>query len=199
MENNQNPQFNQPTNPIPQGATKFCKHCRFVIPKDAKVCPKCKKKQEGPGKWYDKLKAMFSVKPAAPVAAPVPTPVVEPRREEPEFIFEQIKVAGVTFKSGRKSRQTILRKIKFRDDPYSDGLDLGLSYYEYEGNPAYNITVNDDVIGNVPADKVEYIDGLMDAGRIVGLTHIDVYGGGRNHDGTPMSYGAKITIKIKNS
>ena len=148
---------------------------------------------------FDKVKALFSAKPAAPAADCVPAPVVEPEPPKPEFIFEKIKVAGVTFKSGRKSRQTILRKIKFRDEPYSDGLELGLSYYEYEDKPAYNITVNDDVIGNVPADKVEYIDGLMDAGRIVGLTHIEIYGGGTDRDGKPINYGAEITIKIKSS
>lgn len=146
---------------------------------------------------FDKLKALFSTKPAAPVAAPASAPVIEP--EKPDFIFEQIKVAGVTFKSGRKSRQTMLRKIKFRDKPYSNGLELGLSYYEYEGKPAYNITVNDDVIGNVPADKVEYVDKLMDEGKIVAVTYISVYGGGKDSDGKPISYGAEVTIKIKNS
>lgn len=130
---------------------------------------------------------------------PKATPTVEPAAEKPEFLFEQIKVAGVTFKNGRKSRQAILRAIKFRDEPYKDGLELGLSYYEYEGAPAYNITVNNEIIGSVPADKVAYIDALMDAGKIVGVTYINVYGGGKDSDGNPISYGAEITIKIKNS
>lgn len=31
--------------------TKLCKHCQTVIPKKAKVCPNCRKKQGGVGKW----------------------------------------------------------------------------------------------------------------------------------------------------
>lgn len=111
-----------------------------------------------------------------------------------EFLFEDIKVAGVTFKNGKKNRQTILRAIKFRDKPYNKDLRLGLSYYEYENAPAYYITVNDEPIGNVPADKVSHINELMNAGKIVDVTHINVYGGGEDR-----SYGAKITIKIKNN
>lgn len=47
MENNQTPQQTQ----IPQGATKNCKHCKSIIPKVAKICPICRKKQGGIGKW----------------------------------------------------------------------------------------------------------------------------------------------------
>lgn len=31
--------------------TKICKHCQTEIPKKAKVCPNCRKKQGGIGKW----------------------------------------------------------------------------------------------------------------------------------------------------
>ncbi len=31
--------------------TKICKHCQTEIPKKAKVCPNCRKKQGGFGKW----------------------------------------------------------------------------------------------------------------------------------------------------
>ena len=31
--------------------TKVCKHCQSEIPKKAKVCPQCRKKQGGIGKW----------------------------------------------------------------------------------------------------------------------------------------------------
>ena len=34
-----------------ENETKFCKHCKTSIPKDAKVCPNCRKKQGGVGKW----------------------------------------------------------------------------------------------------------------------------------------------------
>lgn len=34
-----------------ENETKLCKHCKTPIPKDAKVCPNCRKKQGGVGKW----------------------------------------------------------------------------------------------------------------------------------------------------
>ncbi|MEY8508416.1 DUF4352 domain-containing protein [Lachnospiraceae bacterium 42-17] len=34
-----------------QPTTKLCKHCKTEIPKGAKVCPKCRKKQSGILKW----------------------------------------------------------------------------------------------------------------------------------------------------
>ena len=33
------------------GETKICKHCQSEIPKKAKVCPNCRKKQGGKLKW----------------------------------------------------------------------------------------------------------------------------------------------------
>ena len=34
-----------------QKKTKVCKYCKTEIPADAKVCPQCRKKQGGKGKW----------------------------------------------------------------------------------------------------------------------------------------------------
>lgn len=34
-----------------ENETKVCKHCKMEIPKGAKVCPNCRKKQGGIGKW----------------------------------------------------------------------------------------------------------------------------------------------------
>ena len=34
-----------------ENETKLCKHCKTPIPKYAKVCPNCRKKQGGVGKW----------------------------------------------------------------------------------------------------------------------------------------------------
>ena len=34
-----------------ENETKLCKHCKSEIPKAAKVCPNCRKKQGGIGKW----------------------------------------------------------------------------------------------------------------------------------------------------
>lgn len=34
-----------------EGETKICKHCQSEIPKKAKICPNCRKKQGGKLKW----------------------------------------------------------------------------------------------------------------------------------------------------
>ena len=34
-----------------ENETKLCKHCKSEMPKGAKVCPNCRKKQGGIGKW----------------------------------------------------------------------------------------------------------------------------------------------------
>ena len=38
-------------NPNTNAPMKPCKHCKTMIPKGAKVCPNCRKKQGGIGKW----------------------------------------------------------------------------------------------------------------------------------------------------
>ena len=38
----------------------------------------------------------------------------------------------------------------------------------------------------------------MTAGKIVAVSYISINGGGKDSDGKPISYGAEITIKIKN-
>lgn len=50
MENNTT-NFTPPPQATPVGPTKACKHCKSVIPKAAKVCPYCQKKQGGIAKW----------------------------------------------------------------------------------------------------------------------------------------------------
>lgn len=130
---------------------------------------------------------------SAPVPSPVPTPtpIAEPQTD---FEFYPVKVAGVTFKNGRKSRQTILRKIKFYDPPFEDGIELGLSKYEFEGNPAISITANGEQIGNVPAAQVPYI--MENWCRIESISAINVYGGGKSEDGEEKNFGAEITIRL---
>ncbi len=107
----------------------------------------------------------------------------------------QFKVAGVTFKNGRKSRQTILRAIYFGDEPYDDELVLyHLKKYEFEGELAVAVYAKNEQIGNVPrADLpfiLEHFDDIVDV-------DVDVYGGGTNENREKLSYGAKATIIYK--
>ena len=127
------------------------------------------------------------------VSAKSTPPAAASANHEP-YEYLHIKVAGVTFKNGRKSRQSILRSIKFRDGDFSEGIDLELQPYEWEGQPAYGIYANGQQIGNVPADMVGYISENYD--RIVAFSAIEVYGGGRDKEGYAKSYGCEVVLKL---
>ena len=141
------------------------------------------------------MKCTKKTKPSAPAAVQVPNdaPVQEAPKDEP-YEFLRIKLAGVTFKNGRKSRQSILRAIKFRDGEFSDGVELELKPYEWEEQPAYGVYANGQQIGSVPADKVAYI--AENKGRIVGFSAIEVYGGGRDEEGQLKNFGCEVVLRL---
>lgn len=123
----------------------------------------------------------------AEASAPAPT-----AEAKPAFEFLSVKVAGVTFKNGRKSRQTILRKIHFKDEPFDKGtMELTLQREEWEGKPAFGVYVNGDQIGNIPAEYVSYVNDNFS--RLDGIVNIEVYGGGEGRN-----YGAEITLRFRN-
>lgn len=114
---------------------------------------------------------------------------------KPAFEIKEIKVAGVTFKNDDgKLRQTILRKISFREAPYDDYLDVSLRDYLYENELAYAVYVNGSQIGSIPKSEISFIHDNLS--RICDIT-VSVYGGGRNQAGYAISYGAALKIKLK--
>lgn len=79
--------------------------------------------------------------------------------ESKNLVVTQFKIAGVTFKDGRYSRQAALRKLKFQDPPMDNSINFEFEEYEYNGNPAVIVKANNRVLGNIPADYVnEFID-----------------------------------------
>lgn len=63
-------------------------------------------------------------------------------------------VNGVTFKNGRRNRQTILREIKYKDGDYANKCDVTFKREEYEGEPAISVWTNSEQVGYVPKDIV---------------------------------------------
>lgn len=144
---------------------------------------------------YLGLRSMKKQKPATDITPVSESIATTPKQIDEPYEFLHIKVAGVTFKNGRKSRQSILRAIKFRDGEFSDGVELELTRYEFEGQPAYGIYANGQQIGNVPAHMVDYISTNFE--RIVSFSNIEVYGGGRDEDGHQKSFGCEVVLKLK--
>lgn len=76
-----------------QKKTKVCKYCKTEIPADAKVCPQCRKKQGGKGKWIVLAVVVIVVllaaigssgddAPSASESAPVVTDAPTPETEQ---------------------------------------------------------------------------------------------------------------------
>lgn len=127
------------------------------------------------------------------------TPIINqkpPVIEKPKGIFEigsqydflTFNAAGVTFNNGRKSRQTILRRIKFGDEPFEKDFTVTLVQYDFEGSPAISINALDQQIGNVPIDFVQAI--IENKNRIDALTEFSIHGGGDH------SFGAKLILRF---
>lgn len=117
-----------------------------------------------------------------------------PAHNQSKYLFAPIKVAGVTFNNDDGTdRQLILRKLHFRDNPFSKYVDVEIKQYEFKGSPAYGVYANDMQIGNIPANLVPFMQENIE--RIESISHIDVYGGGHK-DGKPISYGCKIILRF---
>ncbi len=158
----------------------------FVIGLRKKQAPPAPKEEVAPPKQAP-AKPKSEGKPATS-SVPVDKPALY---SQEGFDFLRTKVAGVTFKNGRKSRQTILRAIHFHDEPFDKGdMELMIERGEWEGKPAFGVFINGEQIGNIPAEHTQFVSDNLS--RLDGITHIEVYGGG---DG--RNYGAEITLRFR--
>lgn len=127
------------------------------------------------------------------------TPSVTPMSGNPvtqsKYVFAPIKIAGVTFNNDDGvSRQLILRKLHFHDSPFNEYADVEIKQYDFNGQSAFGVYVNNMQIGNIPSDLMPFIQENIN--RIDSISYIDVYGGGRSKDGQSISYGCKITLRF---
>lgn len=107
------------------------------------------------------------------------------------FDFLRTKVAGVTFKNGRRSRQTILRAMYFHDEPFDKGdMELTVERGEWEGKTAFAVCVNGEQIGSIPAEHTQFVSDNFS--RLDGIMNIEVYGGGEGRN-----YGAEIILRFR--
>ena len=110
--------------------------------------------------------------------------------DDSPYEFIKTKIAGVTFKDGRKSRQTILRRLYWKDEPFDkNAAEVTLERGEYEGKPAFAVMLNGEKAGYVPAEHAQFVEDNFD--RCDGVTHIDAY------HGKDDIYGAEIIIRFR--
>lgn len=125
---------------------------------------------------------------------PKEAPAVKKEEAAPEtespYEFLKTRIAGVTFKDGHKSRQTILRRLYWKDDPFDKNeAEVILERGEYEGKPAFAVMLNGEKAGYVPAEHVQFIEDNFE--RCDGVTHIEAYCGAND------IYGAEIIIRFR--
>lgn len=65
------------------------------------------------------------------------------------------RIAGVTFKDGKYSRQAALKKLSGNVPPMNEPINFEFEEYLYEDSPAVRIICNGRILGNVPADAVD--------------------------------------------
>lgn len=86
----------------------------------------------------------------------------------------EFNVAGVTFKNGRRTRQAILRAIKYHDEPYQNGPNVTIHKAEFEGEPAIEVHTGDELVGYVPKDMIDTVmnawttDYLIESATVIG-------------------------------
>lgn len=102
----------------------------------------------------------------------------------------EFKVAGVTFKNGRKTRQALIRAIKFKDPPYDKEVVITLERYDFEGRLAIGVYANGEQLGNVPADMTSEVDTAWKGQYTV--TYYEVLGSGKE---APFGFRVKILFE----
>lgn len=97
------------------------------------------------------------------------------------------RIAGVTFKDGKYSRQAALKKLSGLVPPMNEPINFEFEEYLYENQPAIRIICNGRILGNVPADVVNEFLKLKDKSKSFKVKY-KILGG------FDVSYGCELTI-----
>lgn len=103
---------------------------------------------------------------------------------------EVYHVVGVTFKNGRRSRQTILRQIRFKDPPYQFEPEFRLERYLFGDEPAVAVYADQEQVGNIPRDELNSL--LSKWEDYLCVADYDIVGGGHGY-----SYGLQLRIGFR--
>lgn len=106
-----------------------------------------------------------------------------------------VTVAGVTFKTGRKSRQTILREIYFKDPPFEKKPEVTLEKYKFEDEDAVGVYANGIQVGNIAKKDLPWVFKYWEHNLVV--EKFKVYGGGDRNWGMELSLKADPLNKPK--
>lgn len=122
--------------------TKLCKHCKTEIPKKAKVCPNCRKKQSGIGKWILIIVVIFILFGAASGGEQ------KPKKVEPEKVESTEKSEKAKKKKDKADQEEATEETKAQTEETEEKSSFGigetaelndiqvtmLDYYESQGS-----------------------------------------------------------------
>ena len=118
--------------------------------------------------------------------------------EECSCEFINITLAGVTYPNDDGTdRQLLLRRLHFHDTPFDKSVEISVKECRFNNEVAFSVLANNMQIGFIPKSQISYVNENFD--RIIEVSKIKVYGGGRDKDGNTISYGAAITLKLRAS
>nr|UVY12751.1 MAG: HIRAN domain protein [Bacteriophage sp.] len=118
--------------------------------------------------------------------------------EEYSCEFINITLAGVTYPNDDGTdRQLLLRRLHFHDTPFDKDVEISVKECRFNDEIAFSVLANNLQIGFIPKSQISYVNENFD--RIIEVSKIKVYGGGRDKDGNTISYGAAITLKLRAS
>lgn len=113
---------------------------------------------------------------------------VEPITDSQNIGYMTFRVAGVTYNNDDgTSRQEIIAEIRRENNPTENKLDF--KEYSYEGKPALAVYLRGKQVGNVPANRVDYLLEEIEKNHLVSA-ELEFLGGG------DLSYGVEITLGI---
>lgn len=120
------------------------------------------------------------------------------------FTTSKVRVAGVTHKNGRRSRQTILRQLFWKDDPYqrvNKNKCIDLVATTFNGEPAVEVWIHHkqsrEQLGYIPKDMALFFH--QNLYRLNLCENFEVYGGGIGADGERYSFGCSFTADFMNT
>ena len=138
-----------------------------------------------------------NLKAAAPANKPKPAAsvqpsVVKPAPTAPQYHFVNFRVAGVTFDNDDgANRQSIIADIDHQRPPFQDGdhLNVAILRSTWQGELAFEVRVNDVLIGHVPKDSIPEVNAALE--------HPDAMVSGFKIDGGTNGYNYGVGIAIR--
>ena len=114
------------------------------------------------------------------------------------IVRKEVRVVGVTFENDDGvNRQEIIENLAYEYDRDLYFSSIELCEYLYNGEPAYHVTVDGSVIGNLASDFSLELKTLQEKqGYMFWVEDGRIVGGEEDSHGEKLNYGVRLTVCI---